>query len=102
MNSPYLLTALATGPEAVGLALAQVPSDRIDEALSDDRFSPREAIAHLADVESIMRARMKQAVDHPSSTIVSFHVLGSFSVSEQAHQMVCHDLYHVDHLLVYR
>lgn len=149
MNSPYLLIALATAPEAVALALAKVPAERIDEALSDDRFNTREAIAHLADIEPTMRERMRQAVERPGSTIVSFDegewaiqndyahadletslqtyrrerqktvdylsaltdadwdspamhdVRGSFSVSEQAHQLVCHDLYHVDHLLLY-
>lgn len=150
MNSPYLLTALKTGPDIIALTAEQIPSDRLDLSVVEGRFTAREAIAHLADVEQIMRERMRQAVERPGSTILSFdegerailhryseanleeslqafrdgrietiaylaalsdedwdspathEARGPFSVIKQAYQMMSHDLYHVEHLLMYR
>lgn len=43
-----------------------------DVRLDQERFTPREVIAHLADWEPIMRERLRIAVDSPGSSIEAY------------------------------
>ncbi|HVL39094.1 MAG TPA: DinB family protein [Fimbriimonadaceae bacterium] len=68
--NPYLLNTLEMGPAIVRRLLHHLPQARLDEALSPDRFTPREAIAHLADWEEILLARMQRTLAEPGHTIL--------------------------------
>lgn len=70
--NPYLLPALECGPATLRRLLPLVPTERLDEALEPDRFTPREVMAHLADWEPIIRARIQSAVTAPGSAIELF------------------------------
>src|SRR5688572_5770624 len=66
----YLFRGLELGPVALRRIFAAIPESRIDEAIDPDRFTPREVIAHVADWEPILLARMKQTFDDPGSVIL--------------------------------
>lgn len=68
----YLLPAIAFGPQVVQRLLAQLPHDRLDQALHSDRFTPREVVAHLADWEPIMRERIRTALANPGAEIPAY------------------------------
>jgi hypothetical protein len=68
MNA-YLFPGLEFGPRIVERLAAQVPAARHDEKTNPDRFTLREAIAHLADWEPILRDRIKSAVENPGSPV---------------------------------
>lgn len=70
--NPYLLPVLDFGPLTLQRLLAKIEPHRMDESLSPDRFTPREAIAHLADWEPILRGRLETAVDTPGATIAAY------------------------------
>jgi hypothetical protein len=65
----YLLPGLKTGPVVLERLIRLISPDRLDTPLEADRFTPREIIAHLADWEPIMMARVQQALDNPGSTV---------------------------------
>lgn len=65
----YLMPSIEFGPIVIKRLLEQISQDRLDEAIHPDRFTPREVIAHLADWEPIMRARLQAAVSQPGSPI---------------------------------
>lgn len=67
--NPYLLNTLDLGPCIVRRLIHQIPEARLDEALSPDRFTPREGVAHLADWEPILLERMRRTVEQPGSSI---------------------------------
>ncbi|RYG21318.1 DinB family protein [bacterium] len=71
MNDPYLFIALATSPRTVAYLVRQLDPALLDQPTAEGRFTPREAVAHLADWEPIMRGRLRQTVDRPGSTIVA-------------------------------
>lgn len=68
----YLMPALDLSPRALARVFAQIPTDRWDEALEPDRFTPREVLAHLADWEPIMLSRMQTAYADPGASIEAF------------------------------
>ena len=70
--NPYLVPALELSPVVVERLLRQIPAARLDAATAEGRFTAREVIAHLADWEPIMRARIQQASERPGSTIEVF------------------------------
>jgi uncharacterized damage-inducible protein DinB len=72
MNDPYLFIALATGPRTIAYLVRQLSAEALDLPSEEGRFSPREVIAHLADAEPLLAARIKQAVDRPGSTVHPF------------------------------
>ena len=72
MNNPYLFQGLAAGPTIVRRIVAQIPVDKHDSITDPDRFTLREAIAHMADWEEIDLGRIKQILDSPGSTLVPF------------------------------
>jgi hypothetical protein len=69
MNNPYLYPGLRLGPMAIERIVQKIDASRYDQRTDPDRFSLREAVAHLADWEPILLGRMKMAVDAPGSTI---------------------------------
>jgi len=69
MNNRYLMIGLAKAPAAMSRLINKIDPDRYDEAPDPDRFSVREAIAHLADWEPIFLTRLQAAVDNPGSSI---------------------------------
>ena len=68
MNA-YLLPGLEFGPRIVERLVAQIPASRHDEKTNPNRFTLREAIAHLADWEPILRERIERAVAQPDSPV---------------------------------
>lgn len=68
----YLIPGLKHGPLILRRLIRQIPEARWDEPSPDDRFSPREVIAHLADWEPIMLGRLKTGVDTPGATVEVF------------------------------
>ncbi len=69
MNNPYLLPGLRLSPKTVQHISRTVPERLWDTALEPDRFTFREAIAHLADWEPILRERVKTALESPGATV---------------------------------
>lgn len=145
MNA-YLFPGLEFGPRIVERLVAQIPPARYDEKTNPERFTLREAIAHLADWEPILRDRIKQAIAEPDSLVkgidegeradelgygtwdvqeqlkvfkaerdvtiaylrtlsaedwhkaITHNEKGRQTASDQANQLLGHDLYHIDHL----
>ncbi|QYK52428.1 MAG: DinB family protein [Fimbriimonadaceae bacterium] len=71
MNNPYLIPGLRLGPLTVERLVSVIPAERWDTVTEEDRFTLREAIAHLADWEPIMRERIQTALSQPGTTIVA-------------------------------
>jgi len=69
---PYLLKSLGLGPVVVRRLTVQIPSSQHDVALSEDRFTLREVVAHLADWEVLFRGRMELAHASPDSPIFTY------------------------------
>jgi uncharacterized damage-inducible protein DinB len=66
------MAALSYAPDIFTRLVAALPSNRVDEPTLEDRFSPRQVIAHLADWEPIFLDRIKLASTSPGSTITVF------------------------------
>jgi hypothetical protein len=66
---PYLLASLPLSPQAFERLAAHIPERRFDERTDPDRFTFREAIAHLADWEPIFLQRIQAGVDKPGAEI---------------------------------
>ena len=69
--NPYLLKSLEFGPSVLKSIIDRVPADRYDATLIPDRFTLREAVAHLVDFEPIFRGRMEDAYREPGITVAS-------------------------------
>ncbi len=65
----YLVPGLLNGPVVVERLIRCIDPSKRDLALIADRFTPREVIAHLADWEPILLARMQQGRAQPGSTV---------------------------------
>ena len=61
MNA-YLFPGLEFGPRIVARLVEQIPAARYDERTNPSRFTLREAVAHLADWEPILRDRIARAL----------------------------------------
>lgn len=68
-NNPYLLIGLHRSAEAVAHIIPKIHPAKYDLRTDPDRFTLREAIAHLADWEPVMRGRILQAANNPGSDI---------------------------------
>jgi hypothetical protein len=68
MNA-YLFPGLEYGPRIVEELVKQIPGARYDEQTNPARFTLREAVAHLADWEPILRQRIQLAVDQPDAPV---------------------------------
>ncbi len=71
MRNHYLLRALSHTPEIARRILDHVDLRRYDEPLDPDRFTLRQAMAHLADWEPIMLDRLHACAER-RSTIEAF------------------------------
>lgn len=91
MNNPYLIRALSFGPSIVARIVGQIDSSRYDTHSDPERFTLREAVAHLAEWDAIDLSRIKQIVSRPGSDIEPFDEVelaakngyGSLDVHEQ-------------------
>lgn len=68
--NPYLVPALKMTPSLAERLFKEFSPGQYDLRPDPDRFTVREAIAHLADWEPILRDRIRTAVDAPGSTIL--------------------------------
>jgi hypothetical protein len=71
-NNAYLLSSLRKGPIIVRWIVAHASPDIYDTKTDPERFSFREAVAHLADWEPILHDRMKQIKFNPGSTLPAY------------------------------
>lgn len=69
MVNYYLFRALGFTPTILADSLRRMTEAKWDIRPDPDRFTPREVIAHMADWEPIMRARIQSGVDQPGSTV---------------------------------
>lgn len=69
MPNPYLLPGLQRSAEAIRQIVHLADPARHDEKTDPERFSFREAIAHLADWEPVMRGRIQTAATNPGAQI---------------------------------
>lgn len=69
MQLYYLLKGLELAPALVQRIIALVPEASYDLQVDPDRFSLREAIAHLADWEAINLERLQRGVAEPGCTV---------------------------------
>src|SRR5436853_2660547 len=69
---PYLFPALELSPKAFERIISQIPEKRYDEHTDPDRFTLREAVAHLADWDPIFLQRIQAGVDNPGSAIQGY------------------------------
>jgi hypothetical protein len=72
MNNRYLVPALAKTPATFDRLIRAIPADQWDTVTEEGRFTVREAIAHLADWEPILRGRLETALQKPGSTIITY------------------------------
>jgi len=68
----YLDQGLALVPATLRRIVEKVDPSRYDERLATDRFTLREAIAHVTDMEPVLRWRMELAAKAPGSTVPNF------------------------------
>lgn len=69
MQLLYIFRGLELGPLAIERVVARIPESEYDRKTDPDRFSPREAVAHLADWEPILLNRLRSAVETPGGTV---------------------------------
>lgn len=65
----YLVKALHATPELFHAALENLTDEEADRRPDPERFSLREAVAHLADFEPIFRGRMQRMVNEDNPTL---------------------------------
>ena len=68
----YLIPGLELSPTIVQRIVERIPPDRLDAELFPGRFTARQVVAHLADWEPIMRARIQAAAEKPGSTVEAY------------------------------
>ncbi|MCW5946571.1 MAG: DinB family protein [Fimbriimonadales bacterium] len=68
--NPYLVPALKMTPMLIARLFKEFSPGQFDLRPDPDRFTVREATAHLADWEPILRDRIRLAVESPGATIV--------------------------------
>jgi hypothetical protein len=65
----YIFHSLEAGPRAIARILRVFPTERLDERLDTNRFTAREIIAHLTDIEEVHFARIKKVLSNPGYKI---------------------------------
>jgi hypothetical protein len=68
----YLDSGLTYSPIVLKRLVGLIDPSRYDEALGPDRFTLREMVAHVADLEPVLRGRMELAVAHPGADVPNF------------------------------
>jgi len=71
-NNAYLLSSLEKGPMIVRWIVNHASPDIYDTKNDPERFTFREVVAHLADWEPILHARMKQIKEQPGSVLIPY------------------------------
>lgn len=72
LNNPYWRHGLRAGPLAFRRLVGLIPEADYDRKTSPERFTLREAAAHLADWEPILRERIRLAVVSPGSSVEAY------------------------------
>ncbi|CAN5563994.1 hypothetical protein BH11ARM1_BH11ARM1_05670 [soil metagenome] len=72
MANAYLIPGLEATPRAIQLIVEAVDPSHFDVRTDPERFSLREAVAHIADWEAIIRERMTAALEAPGSTVKAY------------------------------
>lgn len=67
-----LIKALSLTPEAMKRVLREVRQESYDDRLNPERFSLKEMVAHVADLEDIFLDRMRQAWEYPGTDAPAF------------------------------
>lgn len=62
MNNAYLYEGLIGGIRSLEIIVGKIPPPKWDTPTGPGRFTPREVIAHLADWEPRLRARLEAAL----------------------------------------
>ncbi len=70
--NPYMTKGAAASARAIEQIAAQLAGPTWDERRDPDRFTPREVLAHLADWEPILRARIEGALKTPDFVITPY------------------------------
>lgn len=70
--NPYLMPTVEFGPLIVQRLVRDIPESKWDEQTGPDRFTLREAVAHLADWEPIWLERFKKGLESPGARIVVY------------------------------
>lgn len=68
----YLLIALAGAPDVFDALLQGMTEEEADRRPNPERFTIREALAHLADWEGVFRARLLQTRDDENATLQGY------------------------------
>jgi len=79
MQTTYLFKGLELSPKAVERIVARVPASAYDTKTDPERFTFREAMAHLAEWEQINIDRLHQGVAEPGCTVQGFDE-GQFAI----------------------
>lgn len=66
---PYLIPGLGYGRDSIISLVRLLSPERLDEPTSQDRFTPREILAHLADWEKILLDRMVRSLESPGTIL---------------------------------
>jgi hypothetical protein len=69
---PYLIQGLKATPLIVQRLITAMGASDYDRALNQDRFTPREVIAHLAEWEPILRERFRTAIETPGGRVEAY------------------------------
>jgi hypothetical protein len=69
MTNYYLLSSLEAGAVIVERIVGRIDDAKYDVRTDPERFSFREAVAHISDWEPILFGRLKAALDNPGSTV---------------------------------
>ncbi len=75
MNNPFLLSSLRFTPIVAERLACMLDPKGWDERPDPERLTLREAIAHLAEGEQILRGRIKTAVEDSGATIYPYDPL---------------------------
>lgn len=76
---------LRLAPIAIERLLRSIDPTRFDEPTAPDRFSPREAISHMADFEPIFLHRLQVAKQTPGATVEVYDE-GQMAIDNEYHQ----------------
>ncbi len=68
----YFFKGLSYGPEVVADLVNRLPAEALVNPTHEDRFTPIEVVAHLADWEPIFQARIRSAVENPGATVQGY------------------------------
>ena len=72
MNNTYLLEGLPVAASVMRTFMERMNAAVVDRPTHPDRFSPREVVAHMADWEPRLLARMKAAAGAPGSRVEAY------------------------------